>query len=583
MGTPFGFVLIGLLAYAVAYWGYGKWFDRTVWRPDANKTTPAHMYTDGVEYFPVTKYVLWGYQFKSVAALGPILGPFIALQYGWLPAAIWIILGNFFIGWLQDYGAIMLSIRNQGRSFGPITYEFTGAAGRSTLLGFILFYLVIISATFIFFIATFWNIFPGAFVATLGITLTGLLAGYLMYKQRANVGMVTILSLVLMIVALYLGTLKPLQVTKDMFGIWSIPVWGLVCCAFLYLASILPLPTFIQPINYISFFPTFFSVIFIIIGALISPFTGIALQQPAFKGFYPGGFAGVGPMWPILFTAIACGAISGWHSLAGSSSTAKQLDVETDAHPVGAGAMLSEGIVALASLAAYMVLSAKDAGLGNIGGWVLGAQMLTKPFLGWAGAAFLATFFSVALVLYAITVQALVTRFWRLVSAEVAGQGTWSWFGQKHVSTVIGLALPLLLASTGTWNNIWLYFGGANQLLAGLALMLITIHLARTKVQTGYTFYPAIFMILTTVGALIWQTTKFGVAFMNDLSAADITKTTLVRAPFNKYAGFATFIDGLSVVIGVALLILGVRMAIITIQSYSASKKATPAMAAGDD
>src|SRR5438309_8619266 len=132
LATPFLWVVATIALYAVAYWGYGKWIDRNVWRSDAKKATPAHMYMDGVEYFPVSRYVLWGYQFKSVAALGPILGPFIGVTFGWLPALIWIIGGNFFIGWLQDYGSMMLSVRKEGRSFGPITYEFTGARGGRT-------------------------------------------------------------------------------------------------------------------------------------------------------------------------------------------------------------------------------------------------------------------------------------------------------------------------------------------------------------------------------------------------------------------------------------------------------------------
>src|SRR5207247_2486526 len=149
-----------------------SWIDRNIWRSDAKKTTPAHMYMDGVEYFPVSRYVLWGYQFKSVAALGPILGPFIGITYGWLPALLWITGGNFFIGWLQDYGSMMLSVRKEGRSFGPITYEFTGAKGRTNLLAFVLFYLIIISAAFIALIAVFWNSFNGTtFVPTIGILI----------------------------------------------------------------------------------------------------------------------------------------------------------------------------------------------------------------------------------------------------------------------------------------------------------------------------------------------------------------------------------------------------------------------------
>src|SRR5207247_625163 len=228
LATPFLWVVATIALYAVAYWGYGKWIDRNVWRSDAKKATPAHMYMDGVEYFPVSRYVLWGYQFKSVAALGPILGPFIGITYGWVPALLWIIGGNFFIGWLQDYGSMMLSVRKEGRSFGPITYEFTGARGRKNLLAFVMFYLIIIS------------------------------------------------------------------------------------------------PTFIQPTNYLAFYPAYAAILLLLVGAIASPFVnngaGVPLAEPAFVGVWN---STIGPIWPILFVAIACGAVSGWHSLVSSSSSSK--------------------------------------------------------------------------------------------------------------------------------------------------------------------------------------------------------------------------------------------------------------------
>lgn len=591
MSSPALFVLLALVAYGIAYFAYGKWFDRNVWKPDPKRTTPAHMYTDGVEYFPVTKYVLWGYQFKSVAALGPVLGPYIAINYGWAPALAWIILGNFFIGWLQDYGSIMLSVRNQGRSFGPITYEFTGHAGRNTLLGFILFYLLIISATFIYFIALFWHIFPSTFAATIGIILVGILAGQLLYKVRANVVTTTLLALVLIALVIWAAAAFPFLQTPQgawppnpaqgvaaggIAGEWSLLVWGLIACAVLYLASVLPLPQFIQPINYVSFFPTFLAVILILIGALVSNFTGVRLEQPAWVAFNPGGNS---PMWPLMFVAIACGSISGWHSLVSSSSTAKQLDVETDAHPVGAGAMLSEGLLALASLAAYMIIP-KEQLTGSVGAWVAGAIKFTAPFLGGqAATGFLRAYFGVVLILYALTVQALVTRFWRLVSTEVF-QGPLSVLGHKHVATFIGLVIPLAFAATGSWNNLWLYFGGSNQLLAGLALMLITIHLARTKAPTIYTLIPATFMIVTTISAIAWQVVKVYLpAFLG-------TTATLVQYPFNQYPAFARAMDGVFVIVGAALFILGLVMAFKTYSAYAAAGRppgAAPRISMGDD
>src|SRR5712691_5954088 len=418
LSTPFLWVVVTIGLYGVAYWGYGKWIDRNVWRADAKKATPAHMYMDGVEYFPVSRYVLWGYQFKSVAALGPILGPFIGITFGWLPALIWIIAGNFFIGWLQDYGAIMLSVRKEGRSFGPITYEFTGARGRTNLLAFVLFYLVIISATFIALIASFWIAFPGTFVATMGIILAGVLCGQLLYRMKMNVFAVTGIGLALVVVSIYLGVLFPVTLP---WGVWNLPVWAAICAVILYAAAVLPTPTFVQPTNYLAFYPAYAAIILILVGALITPFTSTTVQMPYGPFLFdPQGI--LGPIWPILFVAIACGAISGWHSLVSSSSSSKQLDIETDALPVGGGAMLSEGLLALASLIAYMVLVPSFfAGRTNVAAWVAGAVVLTTPMLGSLTAPILRTFFGLVLIIYALTVQALVTRFFRLVAAE-----TWS-------------------------------------------------------------------------------------------------------------------------------------------------------------
>lgn len=584
MSSPFWFVLLALICYFIAYRVYGRWYDRAVWKPDRSRTTPAHMYADGVEYFPVSKYVLWGYQFKSVAALGPVLGPFIAIQFGWLPALIWIVLGNFFIGWLQDYGAIMVSIRNQGRSFGPISYEFTGAGGRNTLLGFILVYLLIISATFIFLIALFWKIFPGTPVATLGVLITGIVVGQLLYRVKMNIGLVTVIALALLVLSIVAGNFLQVPASfNTALGGWSIPFWALICCIVLYLGSVLPLPTFIQPINFVSFFPTFLAVILILIGALVSPLTGITIHQPAVVSWYANN---LGPIWPILFVAIACGAISGWHSLVSSSSTSKQLDVETDAYPIGAGAMLSEGLLALASLAAYVVV-AKASSLGNVGAWVSGAVSLTSPFLGGAGSAsFLQVYFGLALILFAITVQALVTRFWRLVSAEIVGEGALRVFGQKHVATFVGLLIPFAFAVTGSWWNLWLYFGGANQLMAALALWLISIHLVRTRAPSLFTLIPAIFMTITTLAAIGFEAYYFLNAVLVGKPLFSTTPGTPLSAPslekMSPEAVTANLVfNGIFFVVGIVLFVLGLRMAWLVLQSYLRSRPAAPEAPAG--
>ncbi len=571
LATPFLWVVATIALYVVAYWGYGKWIDRNVWRSDAKKATPAHMYMDGVEYFPVSRYVLWGYQFKSVAALGPILGPFIGITFGWLPALLWIIGGNFFIGWLQDYGSMMLSVRKEGRSFGPITYEFTGAKGRTNLLAFVLFYLIIISATFIALIASFWNAFPGTFVATLGILLAGLLCGQLLYRIKMNVFAVTGIGLALVVLSIYLGVLFPISLP---WGAWNLPVWAFICAIILYAAAVLPTPMFIQPTNYLAFYPAYAAIILILVGAVITPFTNTTIQMPAGPFLFdPQGI--LGPIWPILFVAIACGAISGWHSLVSSSSSSKQLDIETDALPVGGGAMLSEGLLALASLIAYMVLAPSFfVGRTNVTAWVQGAVVLTTPMLGGLTAAVLRTFFGLVLIIYALTVQALVTRFFRLVAGETWGESRFRALGNKHVSTVVGLGVPWGFAVSGSWWALWLYFGGANQLLAGLAIMLITIHLARVRAPTRYSLIPGVFMVVTTLSALVWQTGTFLYSVWAYIQNDNTWVLRNVRGPIQTDPNLlivAVAINGIFVVVGAVLFAVGVSMAIRLFRSYSRS------------
>jgi carbon starvation protein len=524
-----------------------------------------------VEYFPVSRYVLWGYQFKSVAALGPILGPFIGITFGWLPALLWIIGGNFFIGWLQDYGSMMLSVRKEGRSFGPITYEFTGAKGRTNLLAFVLFYLIIISATFIALIASFWNAFPGTFVATLGILLAGLLCGQLLYRMKMNVFAVTGIGLAIVVLSIYLGVLFPISLP---WGVWNLPVWAFICAIILYAAAVLPTPMFIQPTNYLAFYPAYAAIILILVGAVITPFTNTTIQMPAGPFLFdPQGI--LGPIWPILFVAIACGAISGWHSLVSSSSSSKQLDIETDALPVGGGAMLSEGLLALASLIAYMVLAPSFfAGRTNVTAWVQGAVVLTTPILGGLTAAVLRTFFGLVLIIYALTVQALVTRFFRLVAGETWGESRFKALGNKHVSTVVGLGVPWGFAVSGSWWALWLYFGGANQLLAGLAIMLITIHLARVRAPTRYSLIPGVFMVVTTLSALVWQTGTFLYSVWAYIQKDNTWVLRNVRGPIATDPNLlivAVAINAIFVIVGAVLFAVGVSMAIRLFRSYSRS------------
>jgi len=259
--------------------------------------------------------------------------------------------------------------------------------------------------------------------------------------------------------------------------------------------------------------------------------------------------------------------------------------------------MLSEGLLALASLIAYMVLTplfvfgdgtAANPAHGNIASWPSGAAALVAPLLGiQATTTILTTFFGLVLVIYALTVQALVTRFFRLVAGETWGEGRFHALGNKHVSTVVGLAVPWVFAVTGSWWALWLYFGGANQLLAGLAIMLITIHLTRVRARSRYSLVPAIFMVITTLAALAWQTSTFAYSVWTYLQGDKTWILRNVRAPIQTdptllWAAIA--INGVFVIIGAILFTIGLSMAIRLFRSYfkSLAEARTRAPAAAD-
>ncbi len=580
--TPSLWVVIGLIAYGIAYFVYSKWVDEKIWEVSAERTTPAHMYLDGVEFFPVSRWVLYGFQFKSIAALGPILGPFIGLTYGWLPALIWIILGNMFIGWVQDYSSIMITVRNEGRSMGPLVYQYVGERPRTILLGYLLFYLLIISAVFIYLISVFWNVFPGTFLATLVIFISAIIIGAMIYRWQVNIYAVTTLAIVLVILAVAVGAYVPYP-KKDFLDPMLGPggtllFWSIVLAVFLFFASIAPMPTFITPMNFISAFPAIFGVIIIILGALLTPLTGITLKHPTVASSdVLLGFTGPGPIFPILFVSIACGAISGWHSLVSTSTTGKQLDSELDARPVGAGAMLTEGLLALASLAAFMVVAPETIAAlkgSKPAAFVTGATLLTSYLGGEALAAFWKSFFALFLVIYAFTVQTLVTRYWRVFSGELFTGGL-SILGNKYVATVIGLIIPIIFALSGSWINLWIYFGGSNQLLAGLALFLVAIVVAKFKRPPYYALLPAIFMTIVTLFALIWETYDYirrVSAYFAVLAAtgdpSEAVKKLFARPPMTNNPPAALTVNIIFIIVGIILVVLGFLMAYYLATSY---------------
>ncbi|MFW9861917.1 MAG: carbon starvation protein A [Candidatus Thorarchaeota archaeon] len=512
--SPAIFIGVGLVIYIFGYWLYARYVDRNVWSPDAKVKTPAHMYMDGVEFFPTSKSVLFGFQFKSIAALGPISGPFIALVFGWLPAFLWIVFGTFFIGWIHDYTSVMITVRSEGESFGPIAYRMVGSRARKGLMGFIIFYLILVMAVFAYICGAFFRAFPQSILPTIFVIAGGAFAGIMMYRRKMNIVISTIVGMLFMVVGIVLGIW--LYVEGLLAWVADTPVewWIILSLVLVYFGATLAITDWAQPVNYVAFWPCFVAVLLIIAGALLSPLTQtvsepVAVQiDPVITLFTEAN----GPIWPILFVAIACGAVSGWHSLVGSSATGKQIASEVDALPVAGGSMFLEGVLAMCAMSAYVVIPEAARVAAWFQNFPVGAAILTQGMFGGAAVSnlVLVAFFAMVLELYAITVLQLMPRFFRLAAADLAGQSAIApLFRNKWIGAFIGVLIAFIFAATGAWYHIWLLFGGSNQLLAGLALMLASVYLVRANRPTYYTLIPAIFMIFTCEAALVWEAWVF--------------------------------------------------------------------------
>ena len=518
-------LILAALALVIGYGWYARSIDRNIIKPDPSKATPAKMYMDGVDFIPANRNVLFGYQFKSIAALGPILGPIIAVQWGWLPALLWILLGTFFIGWVQDYSSIIMGVREEGQTFGALSYRLISPRARSILLAFIYIYLLMIMGAFGIQVGFVLFANPAVPLGVIIVTLAGLLAGQMTYKWKQDIILTTVVTVIVALVGIWVGTLPAvknffnliyaiqmvegkavsptlfLKVTQSGF------IGSLLVVIFCYLGAVLPIWRWAQPINYVAFWIVFLGVLGGIIGLLIGhPGMG---DFPIATSF----MAPAGPLWPMLFVTIACGAISGWHSLVSSSGTARQLEKETDALPVGGGAMFLEMIFATIAFLTATVAFGSFKGYQDAGGPGAPAAVFSKglaAFLNnWGldralGQGFGAAYGAVFLTLMALTIMHLVVRFMRVASAEALGE-QFPALKNVHVGTVIALILTLVLIWFAPFLRIWGIFGAANQLMASLALLLITLWLMSRAKNYQWTFWPFIFMFVTTVAALLWS------------------------------------------------------------------------------
>jgi carbon starvation protein len=556
----------------LAYNFYAKRIDRNVIQSDRKRATPARMYMDGVDFMPTSRNILFGYHFKAIAAAGPIVGPITAANlWGWSPALAWLILGVSFIGWVSDYSAIMVAVRNDGNSLSAIAHRLIAPRTRTILFVFIFFYLMLLAGAFIGILAAILSARPDVPFGIVMLALMGLLAGQMMYRWRFGITGVTVLVVAVTLGAMALGpmgqhqdargalvqgpigasvawlnqTVDSVTGQQPLFSVEDptmadprIPgpradgtrpttpaydaatgllktlpnyiFWMLFLFAFSYLGANLPIWRFAQPVNYIGFWIMFITIILSAVGMIVGPLAGVKdaagnvigpFVLPAVKdlGFAIDPGKAWQPLWPMLFVTIACGAISGWHALVGSIGTARQLEYETDALPVGAGGMFGENTLALLSLTAVSI-----AGAGGGGGRF--AQGVGK--LVYAGTfGLIPESFGTALgfgtfVVIVLTVTILVFRVMRVTLTEWIGD-TVPPVRNTHVSSTISMALTAALVLTGTWVYLWQMFGASNQLMAALSLLVVAVWLKSDNRNPTYALVPMIFMYVTTLAATI--------------------------------------------------------------------------------
>ncbi len=495
------FVLIlGFIVFIVGYRWYAGYIDARVVKADRKRATPATLYMDGVEFIPTSKSVLFGYQFKSIAGAAPIIGPIIAIQWGWLPALIWILGGALFIGWVQDYSSAMMAMRMEGASFGGLSHKLISPRARMILLSFLYFYLLLIAGAFGNVVVSTAVSLKAAPMAWLFLTIGGLVAGQMIYRWKKDILATTAVCVIIALVGIWLGSRVPSDAILGSGLANSRLLWALVAIVFCYFAAILPVWRFSLPINYVASYVIFLGLFFGIIGVFVvhPGFTLPAVTTFSIK---------IGPVWPIMFVTIACGAISGWHSIVSSTGTARQLENELDARPVGAGVMFVEMMLALFALviAGTVYGSAGEYAAAAVQG--PGAIFATgmAKFLGALGlpAVVGQSYGSVMMVILAVTIMQLVFRFMRISTSELMGDIS-PLFRNAHVGLLIASALTIVLIISGWWQYLWILFGGANQLMASLALMLITAWLMSEGKPYAWSFYPMIFMFVTTIAALCY-------------------------------------------------------------------------------
>jgi carbon starvation protein len=523
------FLAIGAAAlYVIAYHTYGKFIGRRILGLDPDAICPSRALRDDVDFVPTEKPILFGHHFTSIAGTGPIVGPAIGIIWGWLPALLWVLIGSIFMGAVHDFGSLVVSLRNQGRSIGDLSAQVVNRRVRMLFLLIIFLELWIVVAIFGVVIAIVFSMFPQAVLPVWLEIPIAVGLGYMVYKRGAAHLPMSVIAVLLMYATVVLGAYMPIKL-EGMFGLDPMQLWVIILLAYAYIASTLPVQTLLQPRDYINSHQLFIAMGLLTVGILLAHPVMVAPVADLTP-------EGAPPFWPMIFVTIACGAISGFHCLVSSGTSSKQCDAEPSALAIGYGGMCLEGLLAV------FVLIACGAGLAlglpDGGRMLVGEQAFAHHYASWGAAAGLGskihafvigatnmidaigipreitmTIMGVFIVSFAATTLDTATRLQRYVVGELAIACGQPRFSGKHPATLIAVLTALALAFyNGTGKGaltLWPMFGAVNQLLAGLALLVLTVYLARRRVAIRYTAIPMVFMVVMTGWAIIYNLGTF--------------------------------------------------------------------------
>lgn len=518
-------LIIGIAILVIAYLTYGRWLSKQ-WGVDPSKSTPSHELEDGMDYVPAKTPVLLGHHFSSIAGAGPINGPIQAAVFGWVPVLLWVLIGGIFFGAVHDFGALFASIRHKGQSIGEVISDAMGTKAKKLFSIFGYLTLILVVAAFASIVASTFGIKydetgavmqaatdANASTAMISILfiLVAIVFGLLVYRRNAPLAVATIIGVAAIVVCMVIGlNWHPLYLDAN--------TWMLIVGVYILIASVTPVWILLQPRDYLSSFLLYGMMIVAVVGVLGATLMGQgSLDIPAFTGFTdtvaPTGVS-LGYMFPALFVTIACGAISGFHSLVGSGTTSKQLDNEKDAQPIAYGGMLIECALAIISLCAVgFVWKSYTAGETVVPTQVFAggiSQMVaTVPFLkGAEGVVY--SLLVLAVSAFCLTSLDTATRLARYMFQEFwlePGQSIKDTTGYKkvltnpYVATIITVVLGVGLGMTG-YAKIWPLFGAANQLLAALGLLAVATWLGKVGRNNKMFLLPMAFMLVVTLTSL---------------------------------------------------------------------------------